>query len=159
MLKKFFFFLILSQNFFSQKIECGYSVIFDSTEFKNTGKIKAYIKNIGNKNLDVPNKFSFCNLYLIGYEIYNEETKQYENAKKWKKDIDCFTYRTRNKNLKPNKILVYTLDLKSDFNIMMQDNFYEQNKNVKYRVKLDFPIYSKNCNSDEVENIDWIYNN
>jgi len=156
-MKKILFFILISQFLFSQNIECGYSISFDSTEFNSTGKVKTFIKNIGKENLIVPNKLSFCNLYLLQFENYNEETKQFENAKKWKKDIDCFTYKTRDRVLKPNKIFVYILDLKSDFDVMMNDNFWEANKNINYRLKLDFPIYSKKCKTDEVEQIDWIY--
>ncbi|WP_143884871.1 hypothetical protein [Chryseobacterium binzhouense] len=97
---------------------------------------------------------------LENLELYNEENQSFEKMNLAKKDIDCFTYKDKDIKLKPNKKYVYEVNMKSDFAVLQNGNFFEAFNNRKYRFKVSFALDSySNCGESNILITDWIYKN
>lgn len=146
--------LVLAQE------NCKYSVEINSKNLKETGKFKLSIKNIGLKAFKISKEINFCNMYLVNLEYFNEKSKNYEKMKLAHKDVDCFTYRNKNKNLRPNHIYVYDVDIKNDLEVLQHDNFFGIFNDIKYRFKVSFSMESYDkCGEYNNLTTDWIYKN
>ncbi|WP_234110777.1 MULTISPECIES: hypothetical protein [Chryseobacterium] len=138
---------------------CAFSITYDTGNIFETGKVIARIKNTAAEVLILPESFSFCNLYIAKVELWNNEKGQYEHWKSQKKDIDCFANREKTQKLKSGKSTSFILNLKSDLDMMLFGGFFENSKELKYRILLHFPVYGKACSNEVSENSEWIYVN
>lgn len=143
---------------FSQK--CNYQIFINSENLKETGKFKLMIKNTDNQSFKIRKEISFCNMRLESLEFYNGETQSFEKINLANKDIDCFTYRDKDFNLKPNKTYTYNINIKSDLEVMQGDKFFDTFNDRKYRFKISFPLGSySQCGESNQVITDCIYKN
>ena len=139
---------------------CKYQVAFNSENLKQTGKFKLTLKNIDSIFFKIPKEINFCNMRLEDLEFYNENTRSFERMNLANKDIDCFTYKDKNIKLKPNKIYVYHVNIKSDFEVIQSSNFFEIFNDRKYRFKISFYLDTYiQCGESNRLVTDWIYKN
>lgn len=151
--------MFISTFIFGQN-NCQYSVKIKNDNLKNTGLFTLSIMNVGNESFKIPKELNVCNMRLKDLEFFNEETNSFEKMKMGNKDIDCFTYRNKDKNLKPQKTHSYTINIKSDFEVLQNSKFFETSNNRKYRFKLIFSLDSYNrCGESNTLITDWIYKN
>ncbi|MDR2236079.1 MAG: hypothetical protein LBE92_08145 [Chryseobacterium sp.] len=159
-MKKAILILFLMINIFAYGQECNYLAAVNTENLKQTGQVKLLIKNEGDKSFKIHKELNFCNMRLEKLEFYNEKTKVFEAAAMSKKDIDCFTYQDKNINLKPGQTYIYDVNIKSDFDILQKNRFFETFNDKKYRFKLTFSLGSnKNCGESNYLITDWIYKN
>lgn len=136
---------------------CQFSVIINSDKLKETGVFQLVIKNTGDKSFKVPKKINLCNIRLENLELLNKENGNYEKMKMANKDIDCFKYEKR-KIIKPNKIYKYIVDIKSDFDVMQANNFFDTFNDKTYRFKISFYLdFDNQCGDSNNLITDWIY--
>ena len=156
-MKQLFLLLIFVSSFIFAQNNCQYSVEIKSNDLKSTGFFFLSIKNIGNESFKIPKKINLCNMRLEDLEFLNKENGRFEKMKLANKDIDCFKLE-KEKNLKPNKVYTYKVDLKSDFSVIESDGFFKTFNDRTYRFKLSFALdgYRK-CNKALITN--WIYKN
>lgn len=153
-----FLFLIISCFVFSQN--CKYSVTVNNDGFEKTGKFTLKIINTDQKPFKIPATINLCNIKLVALEFFNEESQAFEKTNLANKDIDCFTFKDKSKNLRPDKMYVYEINIKSDFEVLQSKNFFDSFKNRKYRFKISFPLDSYNqCGESNVLITEWIYKN
>ncbi|MCW3169698.1 hypothetical protein OMO38_14325 [Chryseobacterium sp. 09-1422] len=97
---------------------------------------------------------------LIDLEIFNEDTQSFEKMNLAKKDIDCFDFKDKSIKLRPAKINVYTVDIKSDFAVLQSTDFFETFNDRKYRFKISFSLDTyAHCGESNNVVTDWIYKN
>lgn len=143
---------------FSQN--CRYTVAIHSENFNETGKFKLEIRNTDQKSFKVPKLINLCNIRLIALELYNEKNQIFEKANLANKDIDCFTFKDKSRNLRPDENRVYEVNMKSDFDVLQSKNFFEGFRNRKYRFKISFPLdFSNQCGESNILVTEWIYKN
>ena len=151
--------LVMNLLVFAQE-NCQYSVTINSDRLKETGVFQLTIKNVGDKSFKIRREINFCNMLLNDLEYYNEKTNQYEKMYRAKKDIDCFTYRDKSKTLKPQKSYNYDVNIKSDFEVIQSENFFDTFNDIKYRFKISFYLDSYDvCGDSNDLFTDWIYKN
>ena len=149
-------FLICISTIVFGQTNCRYSVKINNDHLKDTGYFTLSVTNTGSGSFKIPKKTDLCNIRLIELELFNNKTQTYEKMSLANKDIDCFKP-DKMKNLKSNKTFKYKVNIKSDFEVLENVNFFEEHNNLKYRFKISFPLNKyKNC-----ENLitDWIYKN
>lgn len=152
-----FFFLFIYFFVFPQK-HCKYLVTVLNDSLRQKGSLKIIIKNIDENSFYLPKKISLCNMRLEDLEIFDEVKKKYIEMNHSKKDIDCFTFRNREKKLKPSKTYVYNINIKSDFEVLLHHGFFEKYNNQKYRFKLSFSLDTyERCGASNTLITDWIY--
>ncbi|MXS71082.1 hypothetical protein GSF70_07620 [Flavobacteriaceae bacterium W22] len=128
--------------------------------FNETGKFNLKIKNIDQKSFKIPKIINFCNIRLVALEFYNEESQAFEKANLGNKDIDCFSFKDKSRNLQPDKIHFYEVNMKSDFEVLQSEKFFDSFKNRKYRFKISFPLDSyTQCGESNILTTEWIYKN
>lgn len=160
-MKKIILLLLLLMGFsvFAQE-NCQFSVIINSDKLKETGMFQLTIKNTGDISFKVPKEINLCNIQLNDLEYFNENTNQYEKMYRAKKDIDCFSYRDKSKMLKPQKSYKYNVNIKSDFEVIQANNFFDTFNDRKYRFKISFYLDSYDrCGDSNDLFTDWIYKN
>lgn len=139
---------------------CKYQLTINSENLKETGKFKLTIKNTDSQSFKIPKKINLCNMRLIDLEIFNEDTQSFEKMNLAKKDIDCFDFKDKSIKLRPAKINVYTLDIKSDFAVLQSTDFFETFNDRKYRFKISFSLDTyAHCGESNNVVTDWIYKN
>ena len=139
---------------------CKYQLTINSENLKETGKFKLTIKNTDSQSLKIPKKINLCNMRLIDLEIFNEDTQSFEKMNLAKKDIDCFDFKDKSIKLRPAKINVYTVDIKSDFAVLQSTDFFETFNDRKYRFKISFSLDTyAHCGESNNVVTDWIYKN
>jgi hypothetical protein len=95
---------------------------------------------------------------IVDLEFFNDRTQSFEKMERTEKDIDCFTYKDKLKKIKPNKMHTYEVDLKSDFDVVLNENSFEIFNDRKYRFKISFAFnHYQDCGENLL--IDWIYKN
>ncbi|WP_139326197.1 hypothetical protein [Chryseobacterium gambrini] len=128
--------------------------------FNETGKFNLKITNIDQKSFKIPKIINFCNIRLVALEFYNEESQAFEKANLANKDIDCFAFKDKSRNLQPNKNHFYEVNMKSEFEVLQSEKFFDSFKNRKYRFKVSFPLDSYNqCGESNILTTEWIYKN
>ena len=152
MKKLILFFLLIDSFVFGQKN--NYSIAVYADKLKETGKLKLIVKNRGDESFKVPKKLNFCTMRIVDLEFFNNEIQSFEKIKRTAKDIDCFASPDKFKKIKPYKIYKYEVDIKSDFNIIQSENFFEVLNQSKYRFKIHFA-----SENGEILITDWIYKN
>ncbi len=158
MKKLILFFVFISCFFSGQKSCCQYVTDSKTNYLKSTGKFELIIKNTGNESFKVPKEINFCNMRMVDFEFFNDETQLFEKVKRTEKDIDCFTYWDRLKRIKPNKIHTYQVNLKSYFDVIWSESYFESFNDRKYRFKISF-AFNDYHNRGENLMTDWIYKN
>lgn len=139
---------------------CKYQLTINSENLKETGKFKLTIKNTDSQSFKIPKKINLCNMRLIDLEIFNEDTQSFEKMNLAKKDIDCFDFKDKSIKLRPAKINVYTVDIKSDFAVLQSTDFFETFNDRKYRFKISFSLDTyAHCGESNNVVTDWIYKN
>lgn len=134
--------------------ENTYLITVHSEKLSETGKLEMIVNNRGNKSFNVPEKLNFCTMRIVDLELFNNEIQAFEKIKRTEKDVDCFDSRDTFKAIKPKKIYTYEIDIKSDFNAIQNENFFENLNHSKYR----FKIYFLTENGKTIMT-DWIYKN
>ncbi|PKF75556.1 hypothetical protein [Chryseobacterium sp. PMSZPI] len=159
-MKKLTLILFLMVAIFAFGQKCNYTTAVNSENLKQTGKFKLLIRNNDEKSLKISKELIFCNMRLEKLEFYNERTKTFEAAHIPKKDIDCFTYHNKAINLRPGQTYIYDIDIKSDFDVLQSNKFFEKANERKYRFKLTFSVddYDR-CGESNTLITDWIYKN
>ncbi len=153
-----FLFLIINCFLFSQN--CKYTVNVNNEGFNETGKFNLKITNIDQKSFKIPKIINFCNIRLVALEFYNEESQAFEKANLANKDIDCFAFKDKSRNLRPNKNHFYEVNMKSEFEVLQSEKFFDSFKNRKYRFKISFPLDSyTQCGESNTLTTEWIYKN
>lgn len=143
---------------FSQK--CRYQTAVYTENFKETGKFKLVIKNTDYQTFKIRKEINFCNMRLKSLELFNEESQSFEKMNFINKDVDCFTYKDKDIKLRPDKEYDYEVNMKSDFAVLQNDNFFETFNDRKYRFKVSFALDSySQCGESNILITDWIYNN
>ncbi|MBW7676862.1 hypothetical protein [Chryseobacterium chendengshani] len=159
-MKKLIFILFLNLDLFVFAQNCKYLVTVNADNLKETGKFKLMLKNIDGKFFKIPKEINFCNMRLVDLEFYNEITQSFKKMELSNKDIDCFTYKDKDIKLKPNKIYVYNVNIKSDFEVIQSSKFFEIFNDRKYRFKISFYLDSYiQCGESNRLVTDWIYKN
>jgi hypothetical protein len=159
-MKKLFSFIIFMSCSFAFAQNCKYQLTINSENLKEKGKFKLTIKNTDSQSFKIPKKINLCNMRLIDLEIFNEDTQSFEKMNLAKKDIDCFDFKDKSIKLRPAKINVYTLDIKSDFAVLQSTDFFETFNDRKYRFKISFSLDTyAHCGESNNVVTDWIYKN
>lgn len=155
-MKKLTLFILFINFFvFGQKSCYQYTTIANTDQLEKTGKFQLIIKNIGNESFKIPKQINMCNMRIVDLEIFNDHNQSFEKMERTEKDIDCFTYQDKLKKIKPNKMHVYDVNLKSDFNVVVSENFFETFSNRKYRFKISFAFnHYQGCGENLMT--DWI---
>ncbi|SDI51229.1 hypothetical protein [Chryseobacterium jejuense] len=152
--------LFLLINIFAYGQKCNYQTAVNTENLKQTGRFKLLIKNNDEKSFKISKELNLCNMRLEKFEFYNEETQTFEAAHMPKKDIDCFTYSSKAINLKPSQTYIYDINIKSDFEVLQSNKFFETFNDRKYRFKLTFSLGSYDrCRGSNTLITDWIYKN
>ncbi len=95
---------------------------------------------------------------IVDLEIFNDHNQSFEKMERTEKDIDCFTNQDKLKKIKPNKMHVYEVNLKSVFDVILSKKFFETFNNRPYRFKISFAFnHYKDCGENLIT--DWIYKN
>ena len=145
---------------FSFAQNCRYQVAINSENLKAPGKFKLTIVNTDSQSFKIPKKINLCNMRLIDLEIFNEDTQSFEKMNLAKKDIDCLDFKDKSIKLRPAKINVYTVDIKSDFAVLQSTDFFETFNDRKYRFKISFSLDTyAHCGESNNVVTDWIYKN
>lgn len=151
--------LFLLINIFAYGQKCNYQTAVNTENLKQTGRFKLLIKNNDDKSFKISKELNLCNMRLDKLEFYNEKTHAFEAAYMPKKDIDCFTH-FKAINLKPSQTYIYDINIKSDFEVLQSNKFFETFNDKKYRFKLTFSLDSNNrCGESNTLITDWIYKN
>lgn len=152
-MKKLTLFLLFINFFvFGQKSCYEYTTIAKTDQLEKTGKFRLIIKNIGNESFKIPKQINMCNMRIVDLEIFNDHNQSFEKMGRTEKHIDCFTYQDKLKKIKPN------VTLKSDFDVVVNENFFETFSNRKYRFKISFAFnHYQSCGENLMT--DWIYKN
>jgi len=154
-----FFLFLIGFYAFAQE-GCQYIVKVNADGLKETGKIRLFIQNTGKETFKVSEKLNFCNIRLADLESFNQDTQSFEKLNISQKDIDCFKYQDKSKSLKPDKAYTYIIDIKSDFEILLNKSFFDVFRNKRYRFKISFALDSyKLCRKSNTLITDWIYKN
>jgi len=138
MKKLILFFVFISFFVSGQKSCCQYATVPKTEDLKTTGKFELTVKNTGDESFKVPKEINFCNMRMVDFEVFNDETQLFEKVKRTENDVDCFTNRHRLKRIKPNKTHTYQVNLKSYFEVIWSEHFFEKFNNRKYRFKISF---------------------
>ncbi len=150
--------MFLMVNIFAYGQKCNYLTVVNTENLKQTGEFKLLIKNNDDSSFKISKELNFCNMRLEKLELYNEKNKAFETAHVPKKDIDCFTYHNKSRNLKPGQTYIYDINIKSDFEVLQSTNFFEVFNDKKYRFKLSFSLDSYDrCGESNTLITDWIY--
>ncbi|WPO83211.1 hypothetical protein SD427_02375 [Chryseobacterium sp. JJR-5R] len=156
-MRKLILFSVFINCFVSgQKSCCQYLTASKTSYLKSTGKFELNIKNTGNEFFKVPKEINFCNMRMVDFELFNEETQLFEKMNRTENDIDCFTYSDKLKKIKPDKTYTYQVNLKSYFDIIWNEHFFEDFNDRKYRFKISFAFHDY-YNRGENLLTDWIY--
>lgn len=159
-MKKLIVILFLIVNIFAFAQKCNYQTAVNTENLKQTGKFKLLIKNNNDKSFRIPKEVNFCNMRITELELYNEKAQSFEAFSLAKKDIDCFTYKNKLLNLKLGKTYIYDIDIKSDFDVLQSNKFFETLNDKKYRFKISFFLGSdEECGDSNVLITGWIYKN
>lgn len=156
--KLILFFVFISCFVSGQKSCCQYVTAAKTDYLKSTGKFELIIKNTGDESFKVPKEINFCNMRMVDFEFYNDETQLFEKVKRTENDVDCFTYRDKLKRIKPNKTHTYQVNLKSYFDVIWSEYFFESFNDKKYRFKISF-AFNDYHNRGKNLMTDWIYKN
>ncbi len=158
-MRKLILFSVFINCFVSgQKSCCSYLTASKTSYLKSTGEFELNIKNIGNESFKVPKEINFCNMRIVDFELFNEETQLFEKMNRTENDIDCFTYSDKLKKIKPDKTYTYQVNLKSYFDTIWSGHFFENFNDRKYRFKISFAFHDYH-NRGENLLTDWIYRN
>jgi len=87
-------------------------------------------------------------LLMIGWFVFSQKCnyQTFTNAKDF--------------TLKPNKTYIYDVNIKSDFEVLQGDRFFDTFNDRKYRFKISFPLESySQCGESNQLITDWIYKN
>lgn len=93
---------------------------------------------------------------MVDFELFNEETQLFEKINRTENDIDCFTYSDKLKKNKPDKTYTYQVNLKSYFDIIWNEHFFEDFNDRKYRFKISFAFHDYHNHGENLLT-DWIY--
>jgi hypothetical protein len=159
-MKKLIIILFLTINIFAYAQKCNYLAAVNAEHVKQTGKFKLLIKNKDDRSFKIRKEVNFCNIRVTELELYSEKNQSFEAFSLAKKDVDCFTYKDKSIVLKPGQTYIYDVNIKSDFEVLQSNNFFETFNDRKYRFKISFSLDSYDeCGDSNTLITDWIYKN